>query len=269
MDRPGKVPISGRARVLGVATAAITAVACLGPIALGVSQDEQLAFVEPVRPSWTSLTPPAAPAWTDSRCGGCHATATGLSHPVGVQPSMPVPADLPLEQGQITCVTCHDDSSAEAHARARLQHNSLLRTNADLCSQCHDQSIMTRQSMHGSALGQAHLAWPGQPRHTDTHDSDRTNTCLSCHDGSLASDPGVRVGAGARSDTDHPIGIVYSPRSMAKVRTLVPAAMLDSRIRLFDGKVGCGSCHSPYSSREKLLIMSNRDSALCLSCHDL
>jgi len=50
---------------------------------------------------------------------------------------------------------------------------------------------------------------------------------------------------------------------------LKPAEMLDERIRLFDSRVGCGTCHSLYSKRAALLVMSNSRSNLCLSCHDL
>ncbi|MHC4317018.1 MAG: cytochrome c3 family protein [Planctomycetota bacterium] len=50
---------------------------------------------------------------------------------------------------------------------------------------------------------------------------------------------------------------------------LKPAASLDRRIRLFDNRVGCGSCHSPFADDEALLVMSNLRSRLCLSCHEL
>jgi predicted CXXCH cytochrome family protein len=36
---------------------------------------------------------------------------------------------------------------------------------------------------------------------------------------------------------------------------------------LFDGNLGCGSCHSAYSKEPHLLVMNNRGSKLCLSCH--
>jgi predicted CXXCH cytochrome family protein len=42
---------------------------------------------------------------------------------------------------------------------------------------------------------------------------------------------------------------------------------MDPRIWLFEGRVGCGSCHSPFAGGEALLVMSNVGSRLCLSCH--
>ena len=67
-------------------------------------------------------------------------------------------------------------------------------------------------------------------------------------------------------------GVVYSKM-----------ASLDPAIRLIDGRIGCGTCHVPYTeanhqtlSNERsafpsvpdpLLVMDNRRSELCLECH--
>ncbi|NNK62673.1 MAG: hypothetical protein HKO98_05620 [Gemmatimonadetes bacterium] len=45
--------------------------------------------------------------------------------------------------------------------------------------------------------------------------------------------------------------------------------LVDPRIRLFDGNLGCGSCHSVYAGEPGLLVMRNERSRLCTSCHDL
>jgi predicted CXXCH cytochrome family protein len=41
------------------------------------------------------------------------------------------------------------------------------------------------------------------------------------------------------------------------------------RVRLPDGRIECVSCHDPHNTAgiDKLLVMSNRRSALCLTCH--
>jgi predicted CXXCH cytochrome family protein len=96
---------------------------------------------------------------------------------------------------------------------------------------------------------------------------------MGCHDGASASDAGggvhakqMRQGEGG---ADHPIGIPMRATSRTKDGDfkIANAASLDHRIRLFSGAVGCGSCHSVYSKEPKLLVMSNRGSALCLQCH--
>ena len=69
--------------------------------------------------------------------------------------------------------------------------------------------------------------------------------------------------------TEHPVGVRYRRDAGRRSGSpLVPLDAVDPRIRLFDDRVGCGSCHSPYSTRDDQLVMSNERSRLCLSCHD-
>lgn len=75
--------------------------------------------------------------------------------------------------------------------------------------------------------------------------------------------------AASQSGETHPIGTEYPAHARRGAKSMVPRSRLDGRIRLFDNMVGCGSCHSPYSQEKKLLVIDNRGSQLCLSCHDL
>jgi predicted CXXCH cytochrome family protein len=52
-----------------------------------------------------------------------------------------------------------------------------------------------------------------------------------------------------------------------KMNEYRPAGMLDKNISLFDGKVGCGTCHNIYSQIRNLLVLDNARSKLCLECH--
>jgi predicted CXXCH cytochrome family protein len=47
-----------------------------------------------------------------------------------------------------------------------------------------------------------------------------------------------------------------------------PASMLDPKMVLVNGKVGCLTCHNPLNPERNHLVMSDHRSALCLSCHD-
>jgi predicted CXXCH cytochrome family protein len=200
--------------------------------------------------------------WTDNRCGTCHPTDALFSHPIGVAPSMAVPKDLPLELGLMTCVTCHDDQ-ARAHVAARTTHTPLLRNSVvdarQFCLQCHDSTAFSRAAQHATTLGRAHR----------TGDSDQTNLCLSCHDGVVGSD--VAVSAKPMTNSllaDHPIGSSMNRQARGNPDANLRFPLeVDRRIRLFDDRIGCTSCHSPYSSQPKLLVMSNRHSELCLGCH--
>ncbi|MGQ9650213.1 MAG: cytochrome c3 family protein [Phycisphaerae bacterium] len=103
--------------------------------------------------------------------------------------------------------------------------------------------------------------------------------CLGCHDGTVATSTmgsghamlaGVREGFAVPDDfvwRDHPIGVPYpSNRREYRAESMVTAA---GEIVLPDGRVECISCHDPHnrSGVDKMLVMSNRGSALCLSCH--
>lgn len=101
--------------------------------------------------------------------------------------------------------------------------------------------------------------------------------CLGCHDGSVAMSTigsshamlaGVREGFSMSEGfayRDHPIGVPY----VAERKTYRPENVVSKSIRLPDGRIECISCHDPHgeSGVQKMLVMSNRRSALCLTCH--
>jgi len=105
--------------------------------------------------------------------------------------------------------------------------------------------------------------------------------CLSCHDGNTARDTfgdetgdanmpaRSRIAAHGDLRDNHPIGVRYPIGE----RTYQPFSRVQQsgRIRLFDGKVECSSCHDPHNSYDQphLLVMPNDESQLCTSCHRL
>ena len=108
--------------------------------------------------------------------------------------------------------------------------------------------------------------------------------CLTCHDGTIASeiigggsDPGLSAFASfVNPRRDHPVGVEYPPagrRSGRLRRNYESPAKLaaQGRIKLPEGRVECISCHEPHNAfgYPDMLVMSNRQSALCLSCHRL
>lgn len=225
--------------------------------------------------------------WTDSRCSGCHQPDPRFSHPVGVEPSLEVPAPFPLVNGKIECITCHAGDDPADHAATRESKKPLLRTERTglaFCALCHESGQTDRRNMHAYAMGTAHQVWKvdtGQ-KTFDSHpvrsdrflmDNDERESCLSCHDGTVASNAvHTEYGTGGKVSgvigIGHPVGVPYRVSNPGDSDvTLRPAASLDSRIRLFNGQVNCGSCHNLFSKEDNLLVMSNYRSALCLSCH--
>lgn len=94
---------------------------------------------------------------------------------------------------------------------------------------------------------------------------------MECHDGSAGPDAGshpLAFGAGmSETSSEHPVGVFLRETERTRGGDFRIATNPDERIRLFGGKVGCGSCHSVYSPEPADLVMSNRGSRLCLSCH--
>ena len=205
-----------------------------------------------------------ASAADDSVCGGCHPENTRLSHPVGMAPSMEVPTDLPLDAyGRVTCTTCHLHHDRIVPTGTGLR--SLRRTSiAALCRSCHrDEPVRN----HRGNLPFAHAAGRDteelDPRGVDR----RSLACLGCHDG-LHPEIGEEVGRVRSADfstaTSHPIGVelVDTLRSGRSWRR--PVA---EEIHLFDNRVGCPSCHDPFSRAPEKLVMDNHGSKLCFGCH--
>jgi predicted CXXCH cytochrome family protein len=135
------------------------------------------------------------------------------------------------------------------------------------------------------------VANPGQP-------SGVSKLCLSCHDGTVAVDQfgGETEGVnfltssdaayvGTDLSNDHPISFDYpttnassgDPELYVKT-TAMPAAWGGSgtpsidEAMLIDGKVECASCHDVHNTNAVattyLLLVSNTNSALCLTCHN-
>lgn len=222
----------------------------------------------------------------NNACAQCHAIESVLSHPTDITPSlaMNVPADLPLSNGQITCETCHR-ADPLTHTRqggaATATASALLRadyTATSLCAACHTKSqVISASSPHALALGRAHLAWPADAHRPAAAPSptaaEQNRSCLTCHDGLISSDISLgSLSATGAAPAEHPVGIDYAPlRPRAghalDAIPLAPRSALDPRIRLPDGQVACTSCHSLYAREKGLLVMSNLQSRLCLSCH--
>ncbi|GFO56621.1 cytochrome c [Geomonas sp. Red276] len=99
--------------------------------------------------------------------------------------------------------------------------------------------------------------------------------CLSCHDGVgamgitvvLKNSPYERGQHVDSFTSDHPIGMVYNSYVNARKGGYKPI-FATSKITLINGRVGCLSCHDPLNPEKGHLVMSDRESALCQSCHD-
>lgn len=117
---------------------------------------------------------------------------------------------------------------------------------------------------------------PGQPNGSSL-------LCLSCHDGTIAmgkmQNPKslqffekMKTGKsmlGIDLTDDHPVSFVYSAELADRKKELADPTTLNKAIRLdSNSQLQCTSCHDPHNnSIGKFLVMSNKNSALCVSCH--
>jgi len=153
-----------------------------------------------------------------------------------------------LLQGSSSCTVCHGlHLTWGRKAKSRTSH-ALNMGRAHLAASKKSVGSSVRSSRVAFALTGANMD-------AESHD------CLSCHDGTIASDIG-------RDDhQSHPVGVVHTTRSGDTEMPVKPRQMIDPRIRLLDGRIGCGTCHNAYSREANQLVMSNQGSAFCLSCH--
>lgn len=112
--------------------------------------------------------------------------------------------------------------------------------------------------------------------------------CLSCHDGTVAVDNfgGQTNGTeyvtgedliGTDLSDDHPISFTYDAALASADGGLYDPTTTNSGLgstidedMLFNHKLECASCHDVHNSTglEHLLVKSNDQSALCLTCHN-
>ncbi len=101
-----------------------------------------------------------------------------------------------------------------------------------------------------------------------------TADCLDCHgDGSTApkADTTLHSSLDGGETLDaihasHPVGQDYAALAATNLE-LRSIDDLSALVSLREGKVGCASCHSPYSAERDFLVFSNSGSGLCRECH--
>jgi predicted CXXCH cytochrome family protein len=198
-------------------------------------------------------------------CEDCHRNVKETQmHPTDVYATIPVPEDMPLTDGKLTCITCHyvhpkkGKQLIEKHYfLRRLVRGPLF---CSICHELNEKGHVVVDKIH-----------PGSFEVTDHEASiDRVSLgCIECHD-TYFKEKSDRIGVGNWRHTSkmtHPIGVLYREARSKKMNSFRPESMLKKEIVLFVGKIGCGTCHSIYSSNRAMLVMDNMGSRLCRECH--
>ena len=214
----------------------------------------------------------------------CHNYNNTLNHPIGVTVTAQVPDNLPLDNSsQITCLTCHSDSdhSLSADPEVNAETRMLVSPQGEeFCSSCHTKMSGTvAQDSHWQFSNKAHLGsinpdkiQPPSQLYTFGQIDSESQTCLSCHEDVTVTIPGENETRTERYNRwsrmkDHPIGMSYERTMANNMHGFNPLATDSEEIRLFDGKVGCGSCHSLYSRQKNYVVANSNGTTLCRQCH--
>lgn len=208
----------------------------------------------------------------DHACALCHPMNQRTSHPVGVKPQRFIPLQRFLDgQGNLSCITCHDVHKEQKKYLAAEELEGLLRGHTKgkaFCYTCHNQEALGAGWRHSLSINYAHK--PGElTQDLNGALMDQFSVeCLSCHDGVISTMASANIRSGEfrhGSGLSHPVGVLYPPVSVKN--DFMPQETLPEPIKLFNGRVGCLSCHNPYNSGKSFLVMPNARSGLCLSCH--
>jgi predicted CXXCH cytochrome family protein len=207
----------------------------------------------------------------------CHDYDSGLNHPVGVQSNGHIPVDMPLnDMEQLTCLTCHDELNNTKGFAAYLRRAP----GGEFCASCHRDAggFDPKKSSHWQFTNEAHLQnnkmgsfYEEDIETIDGIDSE-SYTCLSCHDNISAVIPAENETVYERMQRwnqmrNHPIGMIYETRAIRKGHSFKMPFTIDSRIRFFNGRMGCGSCHNLYNTQRNNPVLESDRGLLCRQCH--
>ncbi|MHC4388821.1 MAG: hypothetical protein ACYSX1_09455 [Planctomycetota bacterium] len=218
--------------------------------------------------------------------GGCHNLDHVLDHPVGIKPKGAVPAGMPLDsRSRVTCLTCHDSAGfPDGSSHLDSVHGRILKRpgGIEFCGTCHMQmNGMLLEQSHWQFSTRAHLGSINPQSAFSVGDLDQSmggldaesRMCLSCHDEITVTIPPEheapkQKGRRWKNMSDHPIGMDYQYVALRKTRSYNFPLVDGWKIRLFDGRMGCGSCHSLYAQTPNYLVARYRGGHLCRRCHN-
>jgi predicted CXXCH cytochrome family protein len=208
----------------------------------------------------------------DLLCKSCHDTKEGLSHPSGMKMNWPPPDNLPLDwAGRLTCTTCH-----YMHLEGKEDKTGyMLRTQTvgrEFCELCHSEFQDQEGGKHRRFLDKSHLVAPDSSTSDLAALDHLSQECLACHVGRIEQSYSrdrqrkITTFQHGQIQSTHPIAVPYPPLRSGDLR-FNSVLDLDKRIHLYRGKIGCGTCHEPFSARKSSLVMENDEDELCLQCH--
>ncbi len=225
-------------------------------------------------------------------CNRCHLLpgVTQDQHPVDITPARSMldrkPDTFPLQDGRLSCRTCHDiipqmyASPASRQVNPDFIRGAPYDNLAVFCFSCHVRESFAKVNPHIQI---------------DTRGTVMTNRCLYCHQ----SVPDTETASGIDSVSfttqrtalcvschndkriDHPARADHSGSMNDDMRSQYTRAVRETGVDLplFDNAVFCGTCHNPhdegvirrkeasYGSGKKYFLRLDGGFDLCVMCH--
>jgi len=193
-------------------------------------------------------------------CNSCHGEGplSGNHHPLRKVPDgIEVPADWPLQDGVLTCLTCQLPSHDEYIGVYMFLRGESREKPVAFCLNCHSSESWANRNPHkeineGKGCGFCHNARPTpgvDTLKTVTFSSEPSVLCLRCHD----------IGP-------HPAGFKHT-RTLDEER----AEKLPQLVLYRETTIVCSTCHNPHLAESE--DHKFRDIALeyraCPGCHKL
>jgi predicted CXXCH cytochrome family protein len=134
------------------------------------------------------------------------------------------------------------------------------------------------QQSHWQFSTSAHLGNINPASHPDNESQQasvgidiETRACVQCHDDVTVTIMPKHETSWQKADRwsrmkDHPVGTDYrysAQKNPGRFKTFFDQ---DQKTRLFNGKVGCGSCHSLYADSTSFIVAPD-EKVLCRNCH--
>lgn len=221
----------------------------------------------------------------------CHGYKPGTYiHPVDIFPSVEkkpnIPSDLPLYEGKLACITCHDiHLQCEDDPELKIINKRFLRgapyqSRTDLCFRCHDEHLYSKLNPHKGQL--------------DANGNIVVEKCLYCHiekpdelrasfdDVKFIGDLLIICKRCHRISVNHPANAKHLVLPSVAFAEKIKRTEKQFGIVLpldYDGKIMCATCHNPH---QKGVIPSGKFGAvgaseeykkrfqgnICLACHE-
>ncbi len=225
-------------------------------------------------------------------CQRCHDNkfAKADIHPVGMKPSpyVHIPPDFPLQNGRVSCETCHIASLQICYGKKEYQvvknNPKFLRrrglTRDEFCLLCHPPNYYQCFNPHKNQLVKGkinpktcifcHSSLPNPEefgiKHVKFIVDNPNKPCLICH-------PGM--------DRGHPAGVNHLRTPSGKILQAIKTSVkrIGVEFPLYRGKIICATCHNPHQpgvlkisaaakgagKPERLRLRT--DKSICIGCH--